>query len=62
MSERLEHVKSLADITNQGVYEANRDMVQSQLDMVRGDALLDPLVKARQEMELMVHLAVMERD
>jgi tape measure domain-containing protein len=62
VSKRLEHVKSLADTTGQGVYQANRDVIQSQLDMVRGDVLLDPIIKARQEMELMVRLAVLERD
>lgn len=62
VSEQLEHTKALADLTGQGVYEANKKLLESQLNMVRGDLLLDPVIKARQEMELMVELSKMERD
>lgn len=59
---RLEHAQVIAETLGQGNYEAARGILKAQLEMVQGNALLDPLIRARQEQEIIAQLTALERD
>lgn len=59
---RLEHAQVIAETLGQGNYEAARGILKAQLEMVQGNALLDPLIRARQEQEIIARLTSLERD